>query len=92
MPRVLLLSLLSLITACSSTYWNNRRLDLIDVAHIDVEGVGHGVTANVGPLSGGLFSFSQPYTTLNTDRIKFNPAGIMVSEIGPINNTPFIPF
>ena len=53
----------SLITSCTSNYWENRRQDLTVVAHVDLEGLSFGAMANISVISGGLFFQGGPCGT-----------------------------
>ena len=44
-----------MFTSCTSTYWNDRKMDLTDSLHLTAEAVGGGLTANLSILSVGYY-------------------------------------
>lgn len=55
MKKLLLLLSLCFLTSCSSTYWNNRRHDLTDFAHLRFQTVSVGADVNVAHIAGGFY-------------------------------------
>jgi len=56
--KYILLITFTLLTSCSSTYWNDRRMDLTDSIHLTSEALGVGINANVSALCVGASNVS----------------------------------
>ncbi|MCM8542104.1 MAG: hypothetical protein NE328_17675 [Lentisphaeraceae bacterium] len=55
MKKLLLLLILCFSTGCSTTYWNNRRHDLTDFAHLRFQKVSLGADVNVMHIAAGFY-------------------------------------
>ena len=55
MKKLFILCILCFLTSCTSTYWNNRRHDLTDFAHIRFQKVSLGADVNVMHLAAGFY-------------------------------------
>lgn len=55
MKKFILLISLTFLTSCSTTYWNNRRHDLTDMAHLRFQKISLGADVNVAHVAVGFY-------------------------------------
>ena len=89
MKQILITILVITFTSCSSTYWDNRRNDLTDTAHIHVDKTSGGITANISALSLGVYGVGDNMGGKG-DRFKLGLGGLQKTKVdGNINGIGF---
>lgn len=71
-----------LLSGCQSAYWQSRAKDLIDVAHLRLEGPIYGARADISAISVGLSDTGHPYT--QTQRFKLGLGGCLHTDTEPM--------
>lgn len=80
--KYILLITFTLLTNCSSNYWDDRRLDLTDSLHLTGESLGIGINANVSTLCVGASDVSG-FCGGEPGRVKLGLGGIQGTEVEP---------